>query len=235
MMADEQQGDSGGDFELSSDVSFRYQHDARIRNESAYGLDISLFNNDNSDVTYGVNETDGLFLHLDIERKKASLSRQLFDPNDTIYAASQGNLQALPHGHHLMSYGSTPKMKEFGRNGSVLMTVQFGYGDGEIFTYRGYKSPWVGLPKAPPSVYSCHAEDDETAIYASWNGATESNYWNLFAGESEDKLEIIKTVKKDGFETVFHIEGSPAFVQVEACGDNIKCRKSSVIMPQGEC
>lgn len=174
-------------------------------------------------------------MHLDTKNWNATLTRKLVDPKDTIYAASQGNLQHLPDDHSLMSYGSTPKIKEFSPNGTVLMTAQFGTGDGNIFTYRGYKSPWVGLPKKRPSIYTCNSEDDQTMVYMSWNGATEHEEWNVFAGESEDSLELVNKVRKSGFETVVSVPGSPSFIRAEACGSGITSAKSEVIAPEEKC
>ncbi|KAF4125991.1 hypothetical protein GMORB2_1237 [Geosmithia morbida] len=230
------QGDSGADFELGNDISFRYQHDARIRRETDDGVEISFFNNDNSGITYGINETTGIILWVDEKQRKATLVSELIDPNDTIYSASQGGLQPLPDGHHFMSYGSTPKMKEFGINGTLLMSMQFGNGDGTVFSYRGYKSPWVGLPSDPPSVYACVNDDGNTEVYMSWNGATEHKQWHIFSGEKEGALALSRNVTKSGFETSATLSGRVSFVQAEASnGSGYVSKRSEVTSPTEEC
>lgn len=71
--------------------------------------------------------------------KTATLSQELIDPHDAIYAASQGNTQLLDDGHAIMGCGSTPKIKEYDADGSCVMTAQFGKEDGDVFSYRAYR------------------------------------------------------------------------------------------------
>ena len=223
------QGQDGGDFQLDRDISFCYQHDARIHRESAKSVQISLFNNDNSDVSYGIKQTTGIFMTLNTETMTASLDKELIDPSDTIYSASQGNTQLLEDGHIIMSYGSTPKIREYSSDGSPVMTAQFGSGDGEVFSYRAYRLPWVGRPKTPPSVFACKDKaSDETLVYMSWNGATEHQCWDVFAGNSSSRLSLATQKEKTGFETMTKITGQFSFIRAEARGDGIATGISAI-------
>jgi hypothetical protein len=53
-----------------------------------------------------------------------------------------------------------------------------------------------GAPCAPPEVRRT------TAVYASWNGATDVASWQLLAGPSADHLAVASTTPRSGFETV---------------------------------
>ena len=174
-------------------------------------------------------------MHLDTKKWKATLTRKLIDPEDAIYAASQGNLQLLSNGHAIMSYGSTPKIKEYKPDGDVLMTAQFGNGDGNVFSYRGYKSEWVGMPKAPPSVFACTDAGNETMVYMSWNGATEHKEWSVFGGDSKENFELVGKKRKTGYETSVAVPGHYGYIRAEASGAGIEPGKSAIIVPEKGC
>ncbi|KAI1471130.1 ASST-domain-containing protein [Daldinia caldariorum] len=230
------QGQTGGDFELDGQLSFCYQHDARVRRELGSTVKISLFNNANSEIMSGVNQTKGVFLTLDTETMKATLDHAYTDPQDAVYAFSQGNTQLLDDGHVIMGYGSTPKIREFSADGTTLMTAQFGPGDGLIFSYRAYRQPWVGRPKEPPSVVACRDEaSNSTRVYMSWLGATEHKYWDIFAGDSDNSFTLASQVGRTGFETVATIQGQVPMIRVEARGIGITGGVSNVISSQSHC
>ncbi|KAI2779254.1 ASST-domain-containing protein [Daldinia loculata] len=230
------QGQTGGDFQLDGRLSFCYQHDARIQQESGKTVQISLFDNANSEIVSGINQTKGVFLTLNMETMKATLSQEYIDPQDAIYAFSQGNVQQLEDGNVIMGYGSTPKIREFSPDGATLMTAQFGPGDGLVFSYRAYRLPWIGRPKSPPSVLACRNEaSNSTAVYMSWLGATEHNSWGIFAGDSNSSLTLTSQVEKTGFETVATIPGQVSLIRVEARGMGITGGVSHVVSSRSSC
>ncbi|KAI1078293.1 ASST-domain-containing protein [Whalleya microplaca] len=230
------QGQTGGDFELGDQLSFCYQHDARILQESGDTVQISIFDNANSDVASGVNQTTGIFMTLNTKTMKATLDQDYIDPQDTIFSSSQGNIQKLDDGHVIMGYGSTPKIREYTSDGSVVMTAQFGPGDGLIFSYRAFRLPWVGRPKSPPSAFACvDNATNGTKVYMSWLGATEHKYWNVYTGASNYSLTLAAQVEKSGFETVASIPGQAPLIRVEAGGLNIDTGVSPIISSQSSC
>lgn len=172
---------------------------------------------------------------MDTKNRKATLNQELLDPQDTIYAASQGNVQLLPNDHVIMGYGSTPKIKEYDPTGSCLMTAQFGPGDGTVFSYRAYRLPWVGRPTTPPSVFACMGQSNQTLVYMSWNGATEHEEWVAFAGSTHQTLGLVGKAKKTGFETVMSFPGHSRYVYVEAHGRGISAGRSEVVSSDSHC
>ncbi|KAI1336645.1 ASST-domain-containing protein [Xylariaceae sp. FL0016] len=230
------QGQSGGDFELGPDLSFRYQHDARILEETESTLQISLFDNDNAAVAYGEKQTEGIILTLDTAAMTASLDQSFLDASDPVYSASQGSTQVLDDGHVVMGYGSTSKIREYAVDGTPVMTAQFGHGDGSTYSYRAYRLPWVGRPQTAPDVLACfNTARNTTDVYMSWNGATEHKSWKVFTGATESALTLSAHVARTGFETSARVLGQASYVRVEAQGSNVTAGVSSVVEAQSGC
>ncbi|ORY55678.1 ASST-domain-containing protein [Pseudomassariella vexata] len=230
------QGRTGGDFTLGTDLSFCYQHDARIHAEDGNKLLISIYNNDNSGTVSGVNQTSGLFISVNTDSFVANMTQEFIDPNEAIYSKSQGNMQVLENKNVLMGYGSTPKFKEFNANGSVVMDARFGYVEYSVFSYRIFRQEWVGNPKTAPKVFACKdTATNQTEVYMSWNGATEHQSWNVYASATEENLSLAATVAKSGFETVAKIGGWAEYVSVEALGLNTTSKMSTVVSALTEC
>jgi hypothetical protein len=220
-------GYSGGDFTLMNNLSFCYQHDARLHpSQLPNTTTISLFNNDNSAVVSHVNQTTGIFLSIDEQDMTASLLQELADPDDTIYSVSQGNMEVLPSGNIVMGYGSVPTLKEFDQDGNVVLSVSWGEAEA-VQSYRSYKAEWVGKPSSKPDVYACKSSNG-TEVYMSWNGATEHRVWTVFGGVSNGSLSEVVSVNKTGFETKAVVTQSLGFVRVEASGREIENGVSNV-------
>ena len=77
-------------------------------------------------------------------------------------------------------------------------------------TYRAYKYNFAGNPTEPPVLkafaYGLNAETSTIVYYASWNGATEVSTWK-FHRERNNRLALIGSVKRTGFETRFQSQG----------------------------
>ncbi|KAF9869410.1 hypothetical protein CkaCkLH20_13127 [Colletotrichum karsti] len=228
-------GRTGGDFTLKNGLSFCYQHDARIHAEGNGTALISLFNNDNSAVESGINQTSGIFLNVNTATWEATMTKELIDENDTIFAVSQGNVQVLNDGtgHVVMGYGSTPKIKEFNADGECVFTAQFGE-DKLVQSYRNYRLPWVGKPYYAPKAFAC-SSGNQTEVYMSWNGATENKKWTVFGGDAKDALIEKVTVDKSGFETKATFNGAAQYVRVETAGEGIETGVSDVIAVDTQC
>lgn len=110
-----------------------------------------------------------------------------------------------------------PKIEECDEGGRIVMRAWFGYDNGQnMMTYRAYRYPWVGRPTTKPDVASCTAErGGNIMVYASWNGATDVQAWNVY---SEQKL--LTTAIRNGFETAILVDGlvTGDSISVEAVG-----------------
>lgn len=70
-------------------------------------------------------------------------------------------------------------------------------------TYRVYRYPWVGQPSTKPNVVACpSSKSGKTAVYVSWNGATDVQSWKVFSGS-----QVKQTAIRNGFETTILVDG----------------------------
>lgn len=102
-----------------------------------------------------------------------------------------------------------------------------------MVTYRAYKFNFTGTPTEPPDLavfsFGTSADTTITAVYASWNGATEVARWNFFsAGEIP---VLLGSTPKTGFETLFQVNGYHPSVFAEAVdkdGNSLPSGRSEV-------
>ncbi|GES66242.1 hypothetical protein ATEIFO6365_0013021000 [Aspergillus terreus] len=219
-------GQKGGDFSLMTEASFCFQHDSRISEQTDDSITLHMHNNENADITTPTTITTGLTLRLDMKTKRVSVVGKVWDAEDPVYAESQGSFQALENGHIFMQHGAVPKLEEYDENGAVVMRAYFGY-EGEIQSYRGYRFPWTGRPKSQPSVAAC-PENGKTAVYVSWNGATDVQSWKVLAGSEKDKLRVVRTAVRNGFETRIAVDDAK-MVMVQAVGGVGDGSKSAMV------
>jgi hypothetical protein len=216
---------------LGLGTSFCYQHDVRFESQSPDRVTLSMHNNDNTEFTSHTSLTTGLVLDIELQgSKEVTLVSQMWDADEPVYANSQGSYQSLGNGHVLQDHGATPKIEEYDENGTVVMRARFGY-DNTMQTYRTYRYPWVGRPSTKPDVVACLSSKGKTAVYVSWNGATDVQSWAVY---SESKLET--KAPRNGFETTILVDGlsDGNAVTVEAVGGvGDGTRSKSVTIGQG--
>src|SRR4029077_28734 len=107
-------------------------------------------------------------------------------------AASQGNRQSLASGDEVVGWGADPAVSEFAPDGVLLFDAHMPPGTS---SYRAFRFDWSGHPLSRPAV-SAHvlATEDQTAVFASWNGATDVAYWRVLAGPDAGSLSAQSTV-----------------------------------------
>lgn len=171
-----------------------------------------------------MNQTQGLIFSLDLEKKTSTLIQDFTDPSEPLYAESQGALALLPNGNVLMGYGQIPVVKEYGPDGQVRMSVQFGDLNGTQSSYRAYRLEWEGVPAADPVVFV-----EKGTAYISWNGATSVKRWDVYEGSTAHNLKFTHSVKKTGFETEASIKITTHFVKVVAVTRDHGKRHSAVV------
>lgn len=220
------QGQDGGDFTLGDGVDFCYQHDVRAipeqpSNETSC-ITLHMHDNHNSPIENGTVPSSGKSLQVDLTSKHVTLNQRYLNTSGPIYSTAQGNYQPLSNGNVFIGHGWIPVMEEFSHSGAILTTIQFGAaeprpGGGFLspakptLSYRAFKQPWIGCPKTKPDVVA-ESTADGASVYVSWNGATEVEAWEIYGGNSTS-LTCLKTVWKEGFETVINVE-SLEYVQV---------------------
>ena len=172
-----------------------------------------MHDNANCPIDNGTTPSSGLAVNVDLASLQVSLNKRYLNPKDPIFATAQGSFERLTGGHVFIGHGYFPKLEEFDANGTIVMTIQFGEQAG-LLSYRAFRQAWIGCPSTQPVVVA-EIESGETAVYMSWNGATEYDTWTVYSGEDASNLTVVTSVPRKGFETRVAI-GHATFVQVEA-------------------
>jgi hypothetical protein len=116
-----------------------------------------------------------------------------------LLAQLAGSVQTLPNHNVLVSWGSQPVFSEYTADGRLTLDGRFPYG---VWSYRAYRFPWTGRPVTRPALAAVAASPGRTALYASWNGATEVAFWRVLAGSAPHALRPFgPMVRRSGFET----------------------------------
>jgi Arylsulfotransferase (ASST) len=188
-----QLGGTHSSFAMPAGAETAWQHDARLRPDGT----VTLFDNGSAPRVHA--ESRGLRLALDMRRHSARVVRAYPHPRTPVVADSQGDLQTLPDGNVLVGWGSIPSVSEFAPEGALLFDAHLPPGDA---SYRAFRFRWSGRPSWPP-VASARvlATEDQTAVFASWNGATDVAYWRVLAGTSPTSLTVRATARDSGFES----------------------------------
>lgn len=204
----------GGDqstFQLSPELDFGFQHDARFLNRSADGSieTVSFF--DNLAWTFGLDGENQETLHphsraLIVQLNHADNSTsilQSYASPDHLSAASQGNAQVLPNDHVFVNWGQEGAVTEFRADGTPIFNAFLDTG-ASVQSYRGFRFEWTGLSKEVPAVVALR-DGADTSVYVSWNGDTEVALWRFYAqdGDSADATSVRKIgeAQRVSFET----------------------------------
>ncbi|KAL3455342.1 ASST-domain-containing protein [Aspergillus heterothallicus] len=228
-------GQTGGDFTLSTEARFCYQHNARFITSTESKIRLQLHNNENADYTSPTTLTTGLILDLDMKQRAVTAVQKFWDAAEPVFAQSQGSYQNLTNGHVLLQHGAVPKLEEYDQEGALVLRARFGF-DSAIQSYRGYKANWVGRPRTRPDVFACAGgEEGETVVYASWNGATDVQSWRVMARTGAGGLREVATVPRNGFETRIQLDKAVEHVVVAAVGGVGDGTKSNAVAVAKSC
>jgi hypothetical protein len=171
-------GGKKSDFEMGPGTRSAFQHDARRQRDGT----ISIFDNGAHPQVHV--ESRGILVSLDEQKMSAKLVRGYTSPEKPI-STSQGNMQLLPNSNVFIGWGSQPFISEFSQDGRPLLEAHFPP-DGE--SYKAFRFPWSGHPIEDPAVVVERISDEKVKLYASWNGATEVESWEVLAGARQDRL-----------------------------------------------
>ncbi|CAA9514499.1 MAG: hypothetical protein AVDCRST_MAG12-3405 [uncultured Rubrobacteraceae bacterium] len=198
-------GGKNSDFEMGEGTETLYQHDARRHPDGT----ITLFDNGGIFVS---EQSRVIKIQADTDEMSATLAREYTHP-EGVLAATQGNAQTLPNGNLFVGWGSEPVFSEFSADGELLFSARF---PTEAESYRAFRHPWTGRPDTIPDLAAAPGPDGGVTLYASWNGATEVETWEVLAGPSLDGLEPAGSVPRSGFETAIAVRTGAALLAVRA-------------------
>ncbi|WP_230971817.1 arylsulfotransferase family protein [Burkholderia vietnamiensis] len=213
-------GDGSGDFKIpAGNAQFSWQHDARYISDNIISMFDDACDDCYASIPPGTAPSHGLVLNLDFNNMVATAQTSYYH-NPNLFSSAQGNTQWLGNGNKFIGWGNG-YYTEFAQPGntelmpatSTLYDVKMA---GDNISYRTYRQAWVATPYYPPSV-TVASGDSGPAVYASWNGSTETRSWQVYAGAAANNLRLIASSAKTGFETKIPLTGnSYAYVQVKA-------------------
>ncbi|KAL0571284.1 hypothetical protein V5O48_010675 [Marasmius crinis-equi] len=194
-------------FEMGDGTNFSFQHDARWLTKDQKNATMSLFDNAGMSGVHNESTARGLILGLDFENMKATLI-QAFIPWNPSVSESQGSVQVQPNGNVLIGWGQNPWVAEYNSSGALIWTTQFGVNN--VQGYRALRYNWTGTPSTSPSLEIVQGKSSLLSVYASWNGATEINKWELLGSTSSDGTSPVSLYNKTkgGFETTITVGAS---------------------------
>ena len=201
-------GGKHSNFKMGPGTNFEWQHDARMQRDGT----ITLFDNGSDGVHSSERQSRALRIRLDFKTHRATLVHA-YTNHPPLLSVSQGDVQVLPDGNTFVGWGFQPYFTEFSKNGGhQLFTVHF---RSPLQSYRGYRFPWWGQPRTPPSI-AATSNSSGTTVYASWNGATSVASWHVLAGPRQAGLSAVEQFPDTGFETTMHVSSTGPYFAVEA-------------------
>lgn len=230
-------GGSHSDFKIAPETSFKsatedsrrwfhFQHDALMLHSEGEDEVISLFDNGRTpQQVLDSPSSRGMVMRLDVNRRLATIEAEYLTEGRPQNSTLAGSMRALPNGNTLVGWGKTGCLTEYdGEVKPVFEACQCVLDEGRPALYRVHKSgQWAGHPSGKPSIFSYSKSREMTAVYVSWNGATEVRSWRLFGKEAgggpDQTWQEVLVVPRSGFETL--LGPLPQFLQsvyVEALG-----------------
>ncbi len=193
-------------FKLESGATFAFQHDVRIR--SGHDWYVTLF--DDGGGPPEVHQSRALKLFLDTKHRTARVvSQQHHRP--AIAAFFEGNVQQLGNLDQFVGWGGPPYFSEYDRHGKLVLDGRF---VGANSSYRAYRFGWSGTPTQAPAI-AASKRGSRTAVWGSWNGATNVWSWRVLGGASASSLKTVGSSRSHGFETEIDVSAQKA-VEVQA-------------------
>jgi len=166
---------------------------------------------------------------IDTRRRVSRLVRAYAHPGSRLLSDSQGNAQALGDESMVVGWGAVPSVSEIAKSGALLFDAHLPPGTS---SYRAFRFSWSGHPLSPP-VASARvlATGDSTAVFASWNGATEVSSWRVLAGPTPSSLTVQARMPDSGFESSITFPTAYSYVAVQALSRSGRLLGTSSAVP----
>jgi hypothetical protein len=219
-------GGTNSSFKMAPGADAAWQHDARMQPDGT----VTLFDNgSNPRIHY---QSRGMRVRIESKRHTASLVHVYPHPGSPLLSDSQGNAQVLNDESFVLGWGAVPSVSEIAKDGVLLFDAHLPPGTS---SYRAFRFRWTGHPLWPPSVTArLLATEDSTAVFASWNGATDVASWRVLAGSDPTALTVQATMPDSGFESSITFPNAYSYVAVQALNASGQLLATSPTVPVGK-
>ncbi len=199
-------GGKKSDFVAGPGAGFSWQHDARMPEP---GL-LTVFDNASSPPEEA--QSRALLLNVDTAAMRVTLQHAYTHPAGLL-VDYQGSVQLLSDGQVFVGWGTQPYFSQFASGGELVLDGQMPVTDQ---SYRAFTFGWAGHPLDRPAVVARANPARGSAVYVSWNGATEVATWTVLAGKYRSGLERVGSQPRAGFETVISVNSEGPYFAVTA-------------------
>lgn len=201
-------GGRSSSFAMTPASQTAWQHDARMREDGT----VTLFDNgSNPRVHY---QSRAMRLSVDVPGRAARLLAVFDHPGSPLLADSQGNAQVLANKNTVIGWGAVASVTEVSEDRALLFDAHLPPGTS---SYRAFRFRWSGRPLWAPGVSArLLPAGDSTAVFASWNGATDVAFWRVLAGTAPSSLAPRARMPDSGFESSLTIPDAFPYVAVQA-------------------
>ncbi len=114
-----------------------------------------------------------------------------------------------------VGFGSTPFFAEFSAVGALQFDASLPVDDG---SYREYVFPWSATPETKPPAAARRLSATRVDVFASWNGATTVQRWQVLAGSGSGAMKPDTSAVWKRFETEIPISTPATKFEVRALG-----------------
>jgi hypothetical protein len=202
-------GGKQSDFSIAPEAKFSWQHHAR---QPVSGT-ITLFDNGSDGPIQTTQSSRGVLLDVNENSMTVGLG-QAFEHPPALLSSAMGSVQILPNGSVAVGWGTEPYVSEFGPKGELLSDARLLSGEK---SYRGLLLPWRGTPKHAPALnVDRNSTTGKTIVYASWNGDTETAYWQVHSGDRQSDMQEIGIARRKAFETAIPVGDAEGYFTVTA-------------------
>ncbi len=199
-------GGKKSDFQVAPGAAFEWQHHVRMPKP---GL-LTVF--DNASSPPEEKQSRALLLDIDTKAMRVKLNRAYTHPAGLL-VDNQGSVQILPDGQVFVGWGAQPYFSQFARDGELALDGVFPLNDQ---SYRAFTFDWTGHPAGSPEVVARRNPARGSAVFVSWNGATQVATWTVLAGASPDALATAGSQPRAGFETMIAVTSEGPYFAVTA-------------------
>ena len=192
------------DFTAGPGAHFAWQHDARMPAADV----LTVF--DNASAPPVEPQSRGLLLNVDTKAMHVTLKQAYRHPAGLL-ADNQGSVQLRGDGRVLVGWGAQPYLSEFAADGSLVLDAELPLNDQ---SYRAFTFGWSGRPPGRPVAVARPNPARGSAVFVSWNGATDVAAWTVLAGKNPSALAAAGSQPRAGFETKISVNSEGPYFAV---------------------